>query len=317
MARKELLLAEMVNMDKPRIVYAEVKNIVAQMSRGFDFSRLDQVFDDTVALYNGHYPGYRKCTTEYHNLRHTTDVLLATARLIHSAYVTGGTFSDEDITRALVSALLHDAGYIQTIDDDSGTGGKYTLTHVERSAGFLTRYAAAKGWDKYECIICQRIIYRTSHDTHEDKISFPSPELDMLSKMVASADLVGQLADRLYLEKLLFLYREFREANLMAGDSELDLLKRTVGFYENVKTRLATELENVQHSMRHHFRVRWDMDRDLYMESVERNLAFLDQLITNHQHDYRQKLKRGGLLDKLLRMELREKIRTGPTLRYQ
>ena len=312
MPKRKFLLSELVNMDKPKIVYAEVKNIVAQMDRSFDFSHLDQVFVDTVALYNGHFPGYRKCTTDYHDLRHTTDVLLALARLIHGAHIDGVNLSGQQITNALISALLHDAGYIQTCDDDSGTGGKYTLTHVERSAGFLTRYFTAKGWDKADAAICRGIIHSTSHSQNDSEASFTSPELLMLCKMTASADLIGQLADRLYLEKLLFLYREFREANLMAGDTELDLLRRTVDFYESVKQRLATDLDNMHRFMRHHFRLRWDMDSDLYMESVERNLAYLDELITNHQKDYRQRLKRGGLLDKLIRLELREKTRTDP-----
>jgi hypothetical protein len=315
MPKKELLLSELVNMDKPKIVYAEVKNIVAQMDRGFDFSRLDQVFVDTVALYNGHYPGYRRCTTDYHDLRHTTDVLLALARLIHGAFADGVAFSSRHITNALVSALFHDAGYIQTCDDDSGTGGKYTQTHVERSAGFLTRYFAAKGWDRADSVACRGIIHSTSHG-HPVSDAPSSPELSMLCKMTASADLIGQLADRLYLEKLLFLYREFREANLMAGDSELDLLKRTVDFYESVKERLTTDLDNMHRFMRHHFRARWDMDRDLYMESVERNLVFLDELITNNQKDYRLRLKRGGLLDKLIRLELREKTRNSPPFHH-
>jgi hypothetical protein len=312
MAKKDLLLAELVNMNKPKMVYAEVKNIVAQMNRGFDFTRLDQVFIDTVALYEGNYPGYRKCTTEYHDLRHTTDVLLALARLIHGAHIAGVRFGEEDVAQALISALLHDTGYIQTSDDDSGTGGKYTLTHVERSAGFLTRYFAARGWDVDDCATYRGLIYCTSHGTNEAGTSLPSPEAAMLGKMIATADLVGQLADRLYLEKLLFLYREFCEANLMTGDTELDLLKRTVGFYGTIKQRLAAELDNTQRFMRHHFLVRWDMDRDPYMESVERNLTFLDQLITNHQEDYRQKLKRGGLLTKLMRLESRDKSRIDP-----
>ena len=38
-----------------------------------------------------------------------------------------------------MSALMHDIGYIQE-QSEQGTGGQYTLEHVERSAAFFERY---------------------------------------------------------------------------------------------------------------------------------------------------------------------------------
>ncbi len=48
-----------------------------------DVSSLVAVFDDVVSLFQGRFPGYKACDTPYHNLRHTTDVFLGMARLVH------------------------------------------------------------------------------------------------------------------------------------------------------------------------------------------------------------------------------------------
>lgn len=303
MPKRELVLADLVNMDNPTFVFAEVKNIVDRIRRGFDFSRLDRVFSDTVALFDGHYPGYHRCTTQYHDLRHTTDVLLALARLIHGASVTGVNFSDREITLALVSALFHDTGYIQETEDTDGTGGKYTLTHVSRSIRFMSRYFAANGWGEDDDEFCRTIIWCTCHGEKISRVTFASPENELLGKMMATADLLGQLADRMYLEKLLFLYREFREASMMGAETEMDLLKSTADFFESIKKRLSTDLANVNRFMRRHFQTRWDSDRDIYMEAAERNVAYLDYLMSNHERDYRKKLKRGGVLNEIKRRE--------------
>jgi hypothetical protein len=41
----------------------------------------------------------------------------------------------------------------------------------------------------------------------------------------------------------------------------------------------------------------------MYMDAVERNVNYLDHLTKNHEKDYRDKLKRGGLLKKLSTLE--------------
>jgi hypothetical protein len=309
MPGNEPLLADLVNMDNPVSVYEEIKTVIALTNGKFDFSRLDQVFADTVMLYQGEYPGYRQCTTHYHDLHHTTDTFLALARLIHGAHASGIRFRDRNVELALISALLHDSGYIQTMDDHHGTGGKYTVTHVERSIEFISRYLATHGYSKSDYETCRIITRCTCHYHGLGTIRFSSAEREMLGKMTGTADLIGQFADRLYLEKLLFLYREFREAQVMGFESELDLLKKTINFFESAQNRLKTELGDMNRFMRYHFHARWHIDRDLYRESIDSNLDYLALLVRNHERDYRLKLKRGGILTKLVRHEELEKTR--------
>jgi hypothetical protein len=102
----------------------------------FNFSKFSDAYLDIVKLFRGDYVGYRKCNTKYHDLRHTDDCLLIMARLIHGAYLNGCRFSNRSINLGLLSAILHDTGYIQTVNDKIGTGGKYTITHIDRSISF-------------------------------------------------------------------------------------------------------------------------------------------------------------------------------------
>jgi hypothetical protein len=44
--------------------------------------------------------------------------------------------------------------------------------------------------------------------------------------------------------------------------------------------------------MRQHFKVRWNLDRDLYMEAIENHMNYLSFILEHHEEDYRDHLKR-------------------------
>ena len=292
--------ANIINMDNPQRVLDEVNSITSDIFTDFDFKSVTRVFRDIVKLFRGEYPGYRKCNTEYHDLKHTTDTLLAMARLIHGISVKEKKkFSEKMVELGLISALLHDTGYIQTIDDQAGTGAKYTATHIKRSIEFMQNYFKGKGYSKEDLVNCMNILNCTGLNTRIDDLKFDSPEIEILGKMLGAADLLGQMADRTYLEKLLFLFYEFQEGNIAGYESELDLLKKTLTFYDNTKKRLSRELGSVYKYMRPHFKARWDTDRDLYMESIDHHISYLKSTLQGHENDYRDQFRRGGIVDKL------------------
>jgi len=112
------------------------------------------------------------------------------------------------------------------------------------------------------------------------------------------------MADRIYLEKLLFLYREFLEANISAYKSEEDLLEKTLDFYRASWRKMLGDAEYDTQHMRAHFRERWDDDRDLYTRAVQNNMTYLKKILTEHAGGrYREHLKREGLVDRLSRLE--------------
>jgi len=296
---EEIQLSRIVNMDDPQSLLEEVKAIALMMFPEFDFETLNRVFKDIMRLFRGEYPGYRKCNTEYHDLNHTTDILLAMARLMHGAFVCGESFTGENIDLGLICALMHDTGYIQTLDDDVGTGAKYIPIDSRRSIVFMDKYIADNRFSKEDFKNYSDILKCTGLHTGIKEIQFESRETELLGKMLGTADLLGQMADRTYLEKLLFLFYEFKEGGVMGYDNELDLLKKTIDFYTMTKKRLASELGGVNEYMLHHFKTRWNLDRDLYIDAIEKNINYLRFIVENHEKDYRDHLRRGSMVKKL------------------
>lgn len=283
-------------------VRAEIRHIIQLTFPGTVMPLFERCFDDTIRLFSGNWEGYQPCKTDYHDLRHTMEVLLATARLIHATMLDGLSLSPRISEFALMAALMHDVGYIQ-LEGETGTGGQYTLVHVERSADFFDSYATALGFDELDRRRCSCMITATSLAVDPDDLNCQDAETELAAKLVASADLLGQIADRIYLEKLLFLYQEFREAGIMAYANELDLLTKTKAFYSMVSERLEVKLGGLNRSLHRHFSERWKIDRDLYAESIDLNLQYLDRLVSEYRQTYRTMLKRGGIVERIMKAE--------------
>lgn len=292
-------LANLVNTEDPLKVWKEVQYLLTLIRPGISVTPVQQAFNHVIALFAGRVPGYLACNLEYHNLKHTTDTFMAMARLMHGAIIEGHTFSERNVTVALVTAMLHDTGYIQGTDDAEGTGAKYTVTHVNRSIEYLKRYFAGKGFTAEDTETAATMLRCTGVNVDVSTISFPAKEMEMLGKMLATADLLGQMADRAYLEKLLFLYHEFREGGVPGYESELMLLEKTIKFYDFTVQRFSTDLGKVNLFMRSHFRDRWHIDQDLYDEAILKQMKYLRRVLTGHRSEYREKLQRKGLVRKL------------------
>ncbi len=292
----DLTLMHFVNMNDPQSVLKEVKATVSLIFPSFDFEMIDLAFEDFLNLFAGNYPGYQECNTRYHDLKHTTDTFLALARLIHGATMKGIKLSRQGVSLALISALMHDTGYIQTIDDITGTGAKYTLSHVDLSIDFMSDYFNEKGYLREDFIYCRNIVSCTGLDVALAGIGFSNPENELLGKMLGTADLQGQMADREYLEKLIYLYREFHEGGVAGYESELDLLKKTPIFYQATLKRFEEDFGGVWRYMRHHFRLRWDLDEDPYKTTIEGHMAYLEETLRYHSDNYHKYLRRGSLI---------------------
>jgi hypothetical protein len=218
------------------------------------------------------------------------------ARLIHGATTTGVKITERGTSLALISALMHDTGYIQTTDDQTGTGGKYTLSHVDLSIDFMSRYFNNKDYSREDFIFCRNIVSCTGLDVGLGRIQFTNSENELLGKMLGTADLQGQMADRAYLEKLIYLYHEFCEGGVAGYDSELDLLKKTPDFYQMTLKRFEERLGGVWRYMRHHFKSRWGLDEDPYKTTIEEHITYLKHTLRYHLDNYNEHLRRGCLL---------------------
>lgn len=286
-------LSDLIVIDTPQKALDEVMLILGNMSSvAVPLDSVIAAFTIVVDMFEGRYPGYKACNTEYHDLRHTMDVFLAMARLIHGAYLSEINFSDREIAMGLVSALHHDTGFIQTDNDEDGTGAKYIAEHVLRSMNFFEISGQNLGFDKEAIEACQNMILCTDMSWKIEEISFSDPKHLLLGQMLGAADLMGQMADRSYLEKLLFLYREYKETNFGGYSDELDLLRKTLNFYEYVFDRMQKHLGSTDRFMKKHFVARWNVNHDLYKKSIVNQREYLRKIFAEAQTDPRSQLKR-------------------------
>lgn len=284
-------------------VRRECEHLMREFHPGYDGTVFQEAFEDVQRLFYGQYPGYRASNTRYHDFEHTCSVVLATCRLIYGAMAEGMLFSEEDCVKGILSALFHDVGLIQDDDDTQGTGAKHTVGHEERSIQFMRCDLDGKLDDEdiediADCIRCTILAMKPS------KIAFRTEEVRMMGFFLGSADLLAQIADRYYLEKLLLLFEEFQEAKLPGYDTAFDLLLKTRGFYQEVaRKRLDNDLGKVDRFMEAHFRRRWSVDQDLYAEAIERNLEYLDAILKGCKDDldaFLTNLRRGNISTEIL-----------------
>jgi len=286
----------------PVEVWNKAQIIVQNISSGINLSGVRNVFDDVMCMFNGSYPGYSRIQTPYHDLRHTLDVYTCAVRLLHGVHLSGTLLSDDEIKMILIAALLHDIGYAQEKSLTAGSGAQYTQTHVPRGIAFmeqhLNNWQLPAAWS-----VPLAMMMRCTEMNHDlAHIDFPSPRIRLLGQILGSADLVGQMADRCYLEKLLFLYLEFKEADLGNYQNMQDLLKKTRTFYDFIRKTLDDQFEGIYHALSYHFKNDLGANRNFYLESIERNIAYLDSVMTLNEAEWLSMLKRHGIVQAFQRI---------------
>lgn len=276
--------------------------IIQRISPAYDFSHLRTAFDDTVRLFKGDYPGYCTIKTPYHDLHHTLDVFLCAVRLMHGVHLSGDLLDDESITLLCIAALMHDIGYAQRLGEENGSGAQYTQSHIERGIEFIRHYLAERDFPVAWANPLACILRSTSFERLFHNIPFPDRRSRRIGQILGNADLVGQMADRTYLEKLLLLYLEFKEAHIGTYQSMYDLLCRTSDFYEYTLIKLKEDFDGVYLKLADHFRDYTDVEKNYYVESIGRNLAYLSQDIALDEENYQSMLKRNDVLEKVKRL---------------
>lgn len=297
-------IALLLESDKPEAVIHEVEAIFYYYYKPELFDKIENVFSNICSLFNGSFKGYRKCNTEYHNLKHTLDAFLATARLIDGRNLSADAFTERTAINLLLSALLHDTGYIQEIADTEGTGAKYTKVHVKRSIDFTARNARFFRLKKNDVAEISDFIACTG--LKSDCISTLSGEDLAGGCILGTADLIGQMSDRAYLEKLLFLYYEFSEAGMEGFDTSFDILRKTLVFYESTMERLNDTLMRSYDFAHYHFKERFGIDENLYITAMEKQMDYLKLIIDDETTNFRHKLKRLNV------EEIEQKYKTHP-----
>jgi hypothetical protein len=279
-----------VDVEDPDAVRDAVLELLAARYPGASLAPLQQAFDDVKALFVGRFPGYLPCDTPYHDLRHTLDMTLAMARLLDGHDRSVAEPERIGARRAMLGvivALLHDSGYMKRASEAHiENGAVFTKIHVSRSADFLTRYLPRLGYAE-EGGAAAKLVHFTGYEMDIDDILLHDPKDRLLGCLVGTADLLGQMSDRMYLEKCReFLYPEFVWGHIaretLADGREIvryaspdDLMLKTPGFYEYVaRTRMQTKLAGVDRFAEAHFD-----GPSLYQNEIDRNMQFLKSAI--------------------------------------
>lgn len=288
--RNEYDVTNRVNVESVDEVRDAVLEIFAARYPGEDLTPLRRAFDDMKALFEGRYPGYLACDTLYHDLRHSLDMSLATARLIDGHDRVCAVPDRLGARRAMLGAmvaLFHDSGYIRR-DSESHieNGAVFTKVHVSRSAEFLLRYLPAIGFAA-EANTAAQLTHFTGYELDFEKFELDNAKDRLLGCIAGTSDLLAQMADRQYIEKCRdFLYWEFvwagiaRETQpdgleIVRYASATDLIIKTPGFYQYLaRPRLDNRLQGVERYAEAHLD-----GRNLYEEEIARNMRFLHETI--------------------------------------
>ena len=282
----------------PCTVWTKASGILARINPAYDTSLIRTVFNDVMSLFRGEYPGYSAIKTLYHDKPHTLDVFLCAVRLMHGVNISGNRLSDEEMTKIMIAALFHDIGYSQREGEQGGTGAQYTQTHVKRGIAFMRSYVVDHHLPLSFVTSLEPMISGTDPALKLSEIDFPDERTRLLAQIVATADLAGQMADRTYLEKLLFLYLEFEEAHFGNYQNTYDLLRQTKSFYEITREKLDGAFGGMYVNLTHHFKEVMGVENNYYLESIEKNIAYLEKVVALNEAEYLSMLKRGGIVEK-------------------
>ena len=164
----------------------------------------------------------------YHNVEHTILVTLVGQEVVRGKHIRDGGVSPEDWLHFIISLLCHDIGYVKGVCRDDGGGLYATGEEGERvslppgaSDASLTPYHV----DRAKLFVEERfgghrLIDAESIKRNIELTRFPVPkeedhqETTSYAGMVRASDLIGQLSDPRYLNKISALFYEFEETGM-------------------------------------------------------------------------------------------------------
>lgn len=229
----------------PTAVEVEVQAAYLRIFPAGDPVFVPRVFGWMLECFTGNYRDYQAVDARYHDMEHTLQGTLCMVRLLRGRHLAGAepVLTERMFQLGLLAILLHDTGYLKRRNDPEGTGAKYTITHVARSAEFAAQLLGEKGFGPADIKAVQNMIRCTGVEAEVSAISFQSELERTVGFALATADLLGQMAAEDYAEKLPILYEEFAEAARFSKNqrhfvasfaSAADLMGRTPVFWEKI-----------------------------------------------------------------------------------
>ena len=247
-----------------------------------------RVFGWAIECFTGNYRDYQAVDARYHDFEHTLQGTLCLGRLLRGRHAAGAQpqLSQRMFQLALAAVLLHDTGYLKRRDDTEGTGAKYTVIHVKRSADFAAQLLQEKGFSAGDIKAVQNMISCTGINAALSAIPFQSEMEKVAGFALGTADLLGQMAAEDYVDKLPVLYAEFAEAARYSKDrthfvalftSADDLMWKTPTFWEKlVRVKLDRDFGGLHRFLNDPY----PSGPNAYVQRIEANLERLRQRLT-------------------------------------
>ena len=276
-----------VDTKDPTAVEVEVQAACRTMFPGADPMFVPRVFGWVIECFTGNYGDYQAVDAQYHDFEHTLQGTLCLARLLKGRHLAGAQprFTLPMFQLGLLAMLMHDTGYLKKRGDTGGTGAKYTVIHVQRSAEFAGDLLKAKGFSATNIKAVQNMIRCTGVNATLSVIPFQSELEKVAGWALGTADLLGQMAAEDYVDKLPILYAEFAEATRYSKDrtnfigmfsSAEDLMQKTPAFWEKfVRLKLDRDFGGLHEFLNDPY----PSGPNSYFERIEANIERLRQRI--------------------------------------
>ena len=272
-----------VSTKNPRAVELEVQASYLDLFPAGDREFVPRIFGWATECFTGRYGDYQAIDAHYHDFEHTLQGTLCMGRLLRGRHLAGAEpqWTQRIVELGLLAILLHDTGYLKKREDKEGTGAKYTVTHVERSAEFAAELLQRKGFSAKDIHAVQNMIRCTGVDAKLSTIPFQSELEKVVGFALGTADLLGQMAAEDYVDKLPILFSEFDEAAKFSHDhthfismfaGAKDLMQKTPIFWEKyVQTKLNREFGGLYKFLNEPY----PSGANEYMDKIESNMERL------------------------------------------
>ena len=165
------------------------------------------------------------CDCPYHDLEHTLLVTDVGQTILRGRLISQGDVSPHQWLQAVIALLFHDIGYLRGLlrDDEPDNfiidaAGNRTVPPIGATDAYMMPYHV----NRSRIFVQERFAGDPNIDVstvngYIEMTRFPVPEdqhyqrLDTFAALVRAADLIGQMGDPLYQQKLSRLYIEFVE----------------------------------------------------------------------------------------------------------
>ena len=279
-----------VQVSSTAAVREAVEDLCQSTWQDFPFEPVTLAFDEFERMFAGEVADYYGVDTVYHDRQHTLDVTLALARLMAGhdrTRLPTDRLGAERAAAGLIIGLFHDVGYLRRRDDGVYRhGAELTRIHVSRGAQFLADYLPRIQMSAW-APVAREIVHYTGYEVPFERIVVADPKDKTLGHLIGTADMIGQMADRCYLEKCRDrLYPEFvlggmalpissnggRQVRYASG---LDVLRQTPEFVAETRSK---RLDGAFGGAYQHVEALFG-GQNPYMEMIERNVGYLNRVL--------------------------------------